>query len=93
MSKPAWANEEEQRVNKLLEQGGTANNDAPQLKRIEREPSRMQKAFYIQPKYAEAFDLFALKQKRKKGKKSTELAEEAIKMILEYYGEDISNLV
>ncbi len=42
----------------------------PKLQRVEREPKRTQKAFYIQSKYAEAFEYFVLKQKRAKGKKS-----------------------
>jgi hypothetical protein len=54
--------------------------------------ARLQKAFYIQEKYAEAFNDFVYKQKKKKGKKAPELAEEAIKMLLNKYGEDTINL-
>ena len=36
MSKPAWANEEENRANKLVAKGNTSNNDALQLKRVEK---------------------------------------------------------
>jgi hypothetical protein len=92
MSKPAWANEEENRANKLVAKGNTSNNDALQLKRVEKEPSRMQKAFYIQLKYAEAFENFALKEKRANKRKAPELAEEAIKMLLDHYGEDTGAL-
>ena len=91
-SKPAWANEEEKRAEKLVEARETTNNDAIQLRRIIREPKRMQKAFYIQLKYAEAFENFALKQKRLKKRRAPELAEEAIKMLLDYYGEDTTTL-
>lgn len=89
---PAWANEEDQRAEQLAEKDITSNAAAPKLARIHREPERKQKAFYIQPKYAEAFEDFVLKQKRAGGKKATELAEEAIKLLLDKYGEDTSNL-
>ena len=92
MLKPAWANEEDNRAEKLAKAGNTSNNDALQLKRIEREPQRMQKAFYIQLKYAEAFEIFAFKQKRLKKRRAPELAEEAIKMLLDHYGEDTTTL-
>lgn len=91
-NKPSWANEEEIRATKLATKGQTANNAAPKLKRVEREPKRMQKAFYIQPKHAEAFEDFVLKQKRSKGKKAPELAEEAIKLLLSKYGENTKEL-
>lgn len=91
-NKPSWANEEEQRAEHLAEVGKTNNSAAPQLARIYREPERKQKAFYIQPKYSEAFEYLVLKQKRAKGKKATELAEEAIKMLLIKYGENTDNL-
>ena len=92
MSKPAWANEEENRANKLVKDGTTSNNETLQLKRIEREPKRMQKAFYIQIKYAEAFENFAIKQKRLNKRRAPELAEESIKMLLDHYGEDTTTL-
>jgi hypothetical protein len=89
---PDWMNQEEQRADNLANIGQTSNNDAPQLVRVKREPPRKQKAFYIQEKYAVAFDDFAYKQKKAKGKRATELAEEAIKMLLDKYGEDTNNL-
>ena len=92
MSKPSWANEEENRATELVNKGQTANDTAPKLKRVDREPQRMQKAFYIQPKHAEAFEYFVFKQKKIKGKKAPELAEEAIKLLLEKYGEDAKEL-
>jgi hypothetical protein len=91
-NKPAWANEEDTRAETLAQSGSTNNVEAPVLKRVEREPQRMQKAFYIQPKYAEAFENFAFKQRKGKGKRAPQLAEEAIKMLLDKYGEDTSNL-
>lgn len=91
-NKPDWMNEEEQRAEDLVDTGQTANHEAPQLVRIKKAPPRMQKAFYIQEKYAEAFEDFVYKQKKQKGKKAPELAEEAIRMLLKKYGEDTKNL-
>ena len=84
--------EENIRAKKQAATGLTANSEAPQLKRVAREPERKQKAFYIQPSYAEAFEDLALAQKRKKGKKATELAEEMVSDLLAKYGVDISKL-
>jgi hypothetical protein len=89
---PSWAVEEDERAETLISEGKTGNNDAPKLERVNREPSRMQKAFYIQAKYAESFEDLVYKQKKSKGKKAPELAEEAIKMLLIHYGENISML-
>ena len=90
--KPAWMNQEEQRAEDLTEKSETSNNTAPQLMRIKKAPPRKQKAFYIQEKFANAFDDLAYKQKKINGKKATELAEEAIKILLKKYGEDTKNL-
>lgn len=84
--------EEEQRAAQLAVIGQTSNNNAPQLKRVAKAPPRMQKAFYIQEKFANAFDDLVHKQKKIKGKKAPDLAEEAIKMLLKKYGEDTNNL-
>ena len=91
-NKPNWMNEEQDRAENLVDTGKTSNHEAPQLVRIKKAPPRMQKAFYIQEKYAEAFEDFVYKQKKKKGKKAPELAEEAIKMLLNKYGEDTTKL-
>jgi hypothetical protein len=91
-NKPDWMNQEEDRADKLTDIGQTSNHEAPQLVRVKKAPPRMQKAFYIQEKFAEAFDDFVYKQKKLKGKKAPELAEEAIKMLLNKYGEDTKNL-
>ncbi|MBV1929685.1 MAG: hypothetical protein KUG81_09270 [Gammaproteobacteria bacterium] len=68
------------------------NNKVSKLVRVEREPDRKQKGFYIQPSYAEAFEDLARAQKRGGGKKATELAEEMIFDILVKYGFDTSEL-
>jgi len=81
-------NEENSRADDLTETGGTTNNAAPKLMRVERAPERKQKMFYIQPKIAEAFENLALAQKRAGGKKSTELAEEMIIDLLNKYKVD-----
>lgn len=92
MSKPSWMNEEDNRATQQAKKTTVMNDKAPKLVRVERAPERKQKAFYIQPSYAEAFEDFALKQKRAGGKKATELAEEMIRDLLTKYGEDISHL-
>ncbi len=89
---PDWMNEEDSRAEKLAKTDKTANDAAPKLKRVDRAPERQQKAFYIQPKYAEAFEDLAFKQKKAKGKKAPDLAEEAIKMLLDHYGENTTKL-
>ena len=91
-NKPDWMAEEEERAEDLTRKSETSNNTAPQLIQVKKAPPRMQKAFYIQEKYAEAFEDFVYKQKKKKGKKAPELAEEAIKMLLNKYGEDTKHL-
>jgi len=91
-AKPSWMNEEEDRAEVLAAAGQTTNHEAPRLVRVLKEPARMQKAFYIQQKYAEAFDLLAFKQKKVKGSKAPALAEEALKMLLDKYGEETGNL-
>lgn len=88
-NKPAWMQEEETRADDLTEKGTVSNADAPQLVKIIRAPSRKQKAFYIQDKHSDAFELLAFKQKKSKGKKAPELAEEAIELLLAKYGEKL----
>ncbi len=90
--KPSWLNEEQTRAEQQAETGKTMNSAAPRLVRMEKAPERKQKAFYIQPSYALAFEDLAIKQKRLGGKKATELAEEMILDLLKKYGEDIKNL-
>lgn len=90
--KPSWANEEENRAKTLAYKDETNNEDAPRIKQVMLAPKRIQKAFYIQPKYAKAFDNLVLLQKEKKGKKAPVLAEEAIKILLKKYKQDTSNL-
>lgn len=82
MSKqPNWMNEETDRANKLKNSGTTANDSAPQLKRVTRAPARKQKAFYIQDKHANAFEKLVF-EKRGSGVKAPELAEQAIELLL-----------
>jgi hypothetical protein len=90
--KPDWMQEEEGRATQQATTGKTTNATAPQLVRVDKAPERKQKAFYIQPSYAEAFEDLALKQKRSGGKKATELAEEMIFDLLKKYGEDTTKL-
>jgi len=92
-TKPAWMNQEEERADTLTAKNETSNNHAPKLVRVTKAPERKQKAFYIQEKYERAFDDFAYKQKRSTRIKAPELAEEAIRLLLEKYGEDTSNLL
>jgi hypothetical protein len=84
--------EEEQRSDILTSTGETSNPEAPRLVRTTKAPPRSQKAFYIQEKYAHAFDALALTQKRIKGPKATDLAEEMIRDLLIKYGQDVSIL-
>ena len=91
-NQPNWMDEEENRAEVQATTGKTTNEKAPQLIRVEKAPERKQKAFYIQPSYAEAFEDLALKQKRAGGPKATELAEEMIKDLLNKYGQDTSKL-
>ncbi len=83
--------EEEDRSDNLNHTGGTVNDLAPRMIK-QKAPPRKQKAFYIQDKYANAFDDFAYKQKKIGGKRATDLAEEAIYLLLSKYGEDTSKL-
>ncbi len=62
-------------------------NDAPKLKGVTREPKRMQKALYIQEKYSQTFDKLVFDQRRTRGKKSTQLAEEAFELLFQKYGD------
>ena len=85
MGKPAWMEEEQERAEDLKKSGTTVNDTAPKLARVTRAPKRMQKAFYIQNKHAQAFEKLVFSQKMKKGKKAPDLAEEAIELLLNKY--------
>ena len=89
---PNWMTEENNRAEELTVKGGTENNAAPKLVRIEKAPVRKQKSFYIQPSFAVAFEDLALAQKRSGGKKATDLAEEMILDLLIKYKADTSVL-
>ncbi len=86
LDKPSWMQQEEERAEDLKKTGQTSNNAAPKLVRQHKAPPRMQKAFYIQEKHATAFDDLVYAQKKAKGKKAPELAEEAIELLLKKYG-------
>ena len=88
---PDWMDKEDKRAASQAAKPATTNATAPQLVRVNKSPLRKQKAFYIQPSYAEAFEYLALKQKRLGGKKATDLAEEMILDILHKYGEDFKS--
>lgn len=87
-NKPSWMEEEENRAEELTETGQTSNADAPQLVRVVREPKRKQKAFYIQEKHSHMFETLVFDQKRGKGKKAPQLAEEALELLFAKYGEN-----
>ena len=89
---PDWMHKENNRAKEQAQTPETTNAAAPQLVRVTKAPDRKQKGFYIQPSYAEAFEDFALQQKRAGGKKATELAEEMILDLLVKYGADTSKL-
>ncbi|GAW87810.1 conserved hypothetical protein [Bathymodiolus platifrons methanotrophic gill symbiont] len=89
----SWMDEEDERAEQQVETGKRPNAEAPQLVRKEaKAPTRSTKGFYIQEKYAMAFDKLVFSQKQVKGKKAPELAEEAIKTLLKKYGEDTKGL-
>lgn len=84
--------EEESRAEEITETGGTSNPKAPQLVKVSREPARKQKAFYIQESFAEMFEDLAYLEKKEKGKKAPQLAEEALLMLFKKYKMDTSKL-
>lgn len=53
---------------------------------------RKQKAMFLRDPYRVAFEDLAYAQKRAGGKTAPELSEEAIKLLLEHYGVNTSNL-
>ena len=91
-NKPNWMDEEENRAEKIAEIGGTSNPKAPQLIKVNREPARKQKAFYIQENFSEMFEDLAYLEKKKNGVKAPQLAEEALLMLFKKYKLDISKL-
>ena len=89
----SWMDEVDEKAERQAETGKRPNAEAPQLVRQEvKAPARSTKGFYIQEKYAMAFDQLVFNQKKEKGKKAPDLAEEAIKMLLKKYGEDTKGL-
>ena len=90
MTKPNWMNKENKKAEDTKE---LPNSDAPQLKRVEKEPSRRQKSFYLQDKISEAFEDFAILEKRKSKRKAPGLIEEAIIDLLKKHGVDVKKLL
>lgn len=90
--KPAWMEEEEERAEETADTGKTANANAPKMVKVHREPSRKQKAFYVQDTYAEAFDELVFRERKKKTAKGPQLIEEALIMLFKKYGVDTSKL-
>lgn len=88
MGKPSWMDEEESRASDLVESGQTTNDKAPKLAKVTRAPTRKQKAFYIQEKHADAFELLVFEMK-KEGVKAPELAEQAIELLLKKYDKKV----
>ena len=92
MSQPDWMKTEQDRAESLQETGQTSNHTAPKLVKLTKEPERIQKAFYIQAKFADAFADLAHEQKKQGGKRAPALAEEAILLLLKKYGADTKGL-
>ena len=85
-----WMDEEDSRAETQAKTGERSNPEAPQLVRKEiKAPPRATKGFYIQELHSMAFDRVVFAQKQAKGKKAPELAEEAIELLLEKYGENL----
>lgn len=93
MSQHNWLEEENQRAEQLSKTGQTTNSKAPRLVRAKSNPApvRTKKGFFIQEKYAMAFDRLVFEQKMVKGKKGPELLEEALSMLLKKYGIKVEN--
>ncbi|EPJ43141.1 MAG: hypothetical protein OFPII_43510 [Osedax symbiont Rs1] len=91
-NEPNWLSEETKKADLNLREGVKGNIEAPQLVRLKKAPTRKQKAFYIQDSYAEAFELLVFLQKKEKGKKAPDLAEEALLALFEKYKLDVNNL-
>ena len=86
MSQPDWMQKENERATKQTAKGKTANDAAPRLVRQKKAPVRKQKALYIQERHSEAFEDLVHAQKKAKGKKAPELAEEALELLFQKYG-------
>lgn len=93
MSQHNWMEEENRRANQLSKTGQTVNRKVPKLVRAKKvsAPVRTKKGFFIQEKYAIAFDRLVFEQKTVKGKKGPELLEEALEMLMRKYDIKIEN--
>lgn len=81
-----WIEEENERATELASTGKTTNSNAPSLIKLKKKaPTRLIKSIYVQEKHAIALDQLVFKQKMLKGKKSPELIEEAIELLMHKY--------
>jgi len=83
-----WIEEENARAEELAKTGTTTNQHAPlMIKKAKRSiPSRSVRTIYLQEQHSRALDKLAFEQKMCKGKKTPELIEEAIELLLIKYG-------
>jgi len=86
-----WINEENARAEKLSQTGGTANHNAPRLVKAKKRviPARSVRSIYLQESHSKAFDRLVFEQKMVKGKKSPDLIEEAIELLLKKYNQKL----
>ncbi|WIG71448.1 hypothetical protein KEC58_22415 (plasmid) [Photobacterium damselae] len=85
-SRLTWMDEEEQRADNNLQNGQTENTHAPVLKKVvKKAPERKTRGIYVQDDFWNDFEDLVLAQKKIGGKSKPELAEEALKLIVEKY--------
>ena len=82
-----WIEEENARAEELAKTGTTTNNNAPfMVKKVRKAiPARNVRTIYLQEQHSRALDRLAFEQKMCKGKKTPELIEEAIELLLIKY--------
>ena len=82
-----WIEEENARAEELAKTGTTTNNNAPfMVKKVRKAiPARSVRTIYLQEQHSRALDKLAFEQKMCKGKKTPELIEEAIELLLKKY--------
>ena len=85
MTRPEWLDAQTKQADELALTGGVENPKAGQLVMVFREPPRFQKSLYLQKDVIDAYENLVLQQKIVRGKKGTELAEEAIRDLIKKY--------
>ena len=82
-----WMDAENTRASNLAQIGETVNNSAPRLQKAVKKlaPVRHIRSIYIQASHGRAFDQLVFNQKMLKGKKSPDLMEEAIELLMRKY--------